>query len=349
MQQLSLFDPFITDTSLMVRRGPLPEESECWLETFRAARVHDGAHPRSVAREVSQLRSLTREVWTGDNNDSVILLITEPHLVAHALCEPRRPVSRSTANTRFVAVQRFIQIVAPLVGRDPAHVVQALDDLLPEQRSVGWLTLGTVIAGSRTRMRRRGPTLEAEHLHALVDAAAENSTRGHAARDRALIALHCWSGLRPEEILRLRWEKLSVGRTSTDELRYAVTTRRAGREITLPILNPAIDALETLALERSGWIGLLTGTVFCAGYRLDRPLSYRAARDTVRLACRHAKIPIVEAAELRAAFAYWLKSQGLSDHEVAIVLGLRMVRSVDRLLTRHRQLNAQRRVREVLP
>lgn len=348
MEQLSLFEPSITNSSLMPRPNPLPEESERWLDTFRATRIHDGAHPRSVAREISQLRSMAREVSNG-SKDGVILIITEPRLVAHALCEPRRSVARSTANARLVAVQRFINVVAPLVGHDPTHAIQTLDALLPQSRSVGWHTLGAVVSGSSARSRRRGPTLEAEHLHALVDAAAENSTRGHAPRDRALIALHCWSGLRPEEIVRLQWEELAVGRTSTDELRYAVTIGRTGRQITLPLLSPAIDVLETLAVTRGGWIGMLTGTVFFTSYRLERPLSYRTARDILRLACSHAKLPSVEAAALRAAFANWLKSQGLTDHEVAIALGLRTVRSVDRLLARHRQLNAQRRAREVVP
>jgi hypothetical protein len=49
---------------------------------------------------------------------------------------------------------------------------------------------------------------------------------------------------------------------------------------------------------------------------------------------------------LRAACAHWLRSQGLSDHEVAPVLGLAQVRSVDRLLRHHAALDAQRRVKE---
>jgi hypothetical protein len=45
--------------------------------------------------------------------------------------------------------------------------------------------------------------------------------------------------------------------------------------------------------------------------------------------------------------AHWLRGQGLSDHEVAQVLGLARVRSVDRLLQRHTALDAQRVVREI--
>ena len=59
-------------------------------------------------------------------------------------------------------------------------------------------------------------------------------------------------------------------------------------------------------------------------------------------------LPPIESVDLRAACAHWLRSQGLSDHEVAAVLGLARVRSVDRLLRRHAALDAQRAVREVL-
>ena len=61
-----------------------------------------------------------------------------------------------------------------------------------------------------------------------------------------------------------------------------------------------------------------------------------------------AGLPSVDAATLRSACAHWLRSQGLSDHEVAAVLGLARVRSVDRLLQRHTALDAQRTVREIL-
>lgn len=48
----------------------------------------------------------------------------------------------------------------------------------------------------------------------------------------------------------------------------------------------------------------------------------------------------------RAARAHRLRSQGLSDYEVAAALGLARVRSVDRLLERHIALDAQCMVKE---
>jgi hypothetical protein len=75
-------------------------------------------------------------------------------------------------------------------------------------------------------------------------------------------------------------------------------------------------------------------------------MSYRTARAIVARACRRASLPAIGSVELRAAYAAWLKMQGLSDHEVAYVLGLARVRSVDNLLRRHAALSAQRAVRE---
>lgn len=41
--------------------------------------------------------------------------------------------------------------------------------------------------------------------------------------------------------------------------------------------------------------------------------------------CRRAGLPPVASADLRADCAYWLRSQGLPEHEVLMVLGLARV------------------------
>ena len=112
--------------------------------------------------------------------------------------------------------------------------------------------------------------------------------------------------------------------------------------------GPASEAVEALAGAMGGSVESLSGPVLCARGASGRPLSYRAARDVLQDACRRAGLPPVESTSLRAACAHWLRSQGLSDHEVAAVLGLARVRSVDRLLRHHAALDAQRTVRERL-
>ena len=268
-------------------------------------------------------------------------------LVARTLREPQVPIARTTGRARLVAVQRFIQVMGPALGRDPAADLATLDSLLPTRRPTGWHTTGTLVAGVPGRRRRRGPTLDAADLRRLVDAAGTGLI-AQAPRDRALVALHCFSGLRPEEIVRLRWETLSTELTASGHYGLTVTVDRDNRRVLLLLPGPASDAVEALAGAMGGSVESLTGPVFCARGAPGRPLSYRAARDTLRDACRRAGLPPVDSSTLRAACAHWLRSQGLSNHEVAAVLGLARVRSVDRLLRHHAALDAQRAVREIL-
>jgi integrase len=231
------------------------------------------------------------------------------------------------------------------LGRDPASDLVALDALLPAHRSKGWHSTGTMVAGAPGRRRRRGPTLDAADLRRMVDAAgAVGGT--NAVRDGALVALHCFSGLRPEEIVGLRWEDLTTELTAKGHYGLTASVERSERRVSLILPGPAAEAIEALARTAGGTIESLAGPVFRSRGTMSQPLSYRAARDVLQNACRWAGLPLVDAASLRAACAHWLRNQGLSDHEVAAVLGLARVRSVDRLLQRHAALDAQRRVRE---
>jgi integrase len=317
------------------------------LATFEDARIAEGTHPRSARREVSQLRSLLREAGAGDPTVTLQALLRRVDLLAQALREPSIMISRSTGRARLLAVQRLIRTVARSLGRDPDADLAALDKRLPARRSNGWHTTGTLVAGTAGRRRRRGPTLDAADLRRLVEAAGAGPI-AQAPRDRALVALHCFSGLRPEEVVRLRWEDLSSELTVSGHYSLTVAVERGSRSARLPLPGPASDAVVALADTVGGAVECLFGPVFCARGAPARPLSYRAARDVLHDACRRAGLPPVESSTLRAACAHWLRSQGLSDHEVASVLGLARVRSVDRLLQQHTALDAQRTVRERL-
>jgi len=345
MQQLRLFDSLAPASPPTRGHRPLAATSEQLLQVFAAARIAEGAHPRSVACERSQLRALARH-GGGGRSDPLPLadLFADLALVARALREPSHPVARSTGLARLRAAQRFIRHIGPLLGRDPAADLRSLDTLLPARRRTGWHTAGTVVAGTAGRRRRRGPTLTTLDLHRVIAAADARSPQ--AARDRALVALHCFSGLRAEEILRLRWDDLSLAVTEAGHRRLTATLVRDGRCLRLPILGPATEAIGELT-QRMADIGRpLSGPIITTRADSGRALGYRAARNVLRAACQRAGFPPAEAADLRAAFAHWLRTHGLSDHEVAAVLGLAKVRSVDRLLRRHRALDAQRSARE---
>jgi integrase len=347
MTQLTLFSSD-ENTSTECSDSRRPDDDSCrLLIAFEEARVHEGAHPRSAQREVSQLRALLREARSVSQGATLRALFTDLGLLARLLREPATVISRSTGRVRLLAVQRFIRIIGQELGRDPAVDLVALDALLPTRRSTGWHTTGTLVAGAPGRRRRRGPTLDAADLRRLVDAAGAGPI-AQAPRDRALVALHCFSGLRPEEIVRLRWEDLSTEMTASGHYGLTATVERGGRHAHLLLPGPASDAVEALAGAAAGSVEFLTGPVFCAHGASGQPLSYRAARDVLQDAFRRAGLPTVESVALRAACAHWLRSQGLSDHEVAAVLGLAKVRSVDRLLRHHAALDAQRTVREIL-
>jgi hypothetical protein len=123
---------------------------------------------------------------------------------------------------------------------------------------------------------------------------------------------------------------------------------RGEREIQLRMLEPAAARLAELAVVQGGSIETRAGPIFQPTGRPESVLSYRAARNVMRRACRDAGLPHAESSDIRAACAHWLGSGVISDHEIADILGLMRVRSVDRLRKRHAALDAQRSVKEIL-
>jgi integrase len=160
-----------------------------------------------------------------------------------------------------------------------------------------------------------------------------------------LVALHCFSGLRPSEIVALLRADVVIDRDSGV---VDVQVRRAGRFLRFTLAKPAAGSLLAICWPA---IGDLSATnayhIFRRIEQRDERLSLRAVRKIVQHACAGAGFPYATAADLRAAFAWWLGAQGLSAHETAYVLGLEQVRTLDRLLARHTALDAQRRVREM--
>jgi integrase len=347
MSQLTLFSSE-TDaappTSGSCRLDPV---SERLLASFQDVRLAQGAHPRSARRETSQIRAVMRDAGMQESPTPLRDVFADPSAIARALTEPTVPIARSTGRTRLLAVQRFIMVMGAMLKREPVADLAALDVLLPAHRSAGWHTAGAMVACAPGRRRRRGPTLDAIDLRRIVDAAG-GTGGSNSVRDRALVALHCFSGLRPEEIVRLRWEDLATELSASGHFGLTASVGRNGRRVSLILPEPAADAVMAHARSLGGTIESLSGPVFSPRGAAGQPLSYRAARDVLQDACRQVGLPLVDAASLRAACAHWLRSQGLSDHEVAAVLGLVRVRSVDRLLRHHVALDAQRTVREML-
>jgi integrase len=321
-------------------------DSEELLERYGRRRLASGGTARTVARETSQLRSLARGVVEGETSGPIGLrsAFADARVVARALLEPATPISWSTGRARLVAAQRFSRECCRELGIDPVTFLHTLDELLPARSSREWHSSGTIVSGIRTRRRPICPTLYPQDLERIVaGVAASDSFR--LLRDRALVALHCLSGLRPEEIVRLRVEDVTAGNRSEGT---TLSTIRAGRMMRVPLPEPGLGWLVAFVRLATSASAEPTAYLFRRGNSDDRPLTPRAARVIVQRACAQAGFPLASAADLRATFAYSLRLRGLSDHETAAVLGFRRVRTLDRLLARHKALDAQRRVQEML-
>src|SRR5204862_391926 len=73
------------------------------------------AHGRTVAREVSQLRSLARQAPpTGGSR--LQELFADPGVLARTLLHPAAPIAASTGRARLVAAQRFVRACGSEVG-----------------------------------------------------------------------------------------------------------------------------------------------------------------------------------------------------------------------------------------
>jgi integrase len=326
------------------RGGALDPASEVLLARYRERRLLGGGHPSTVSREASQLRSLTRELGA---SQPLAAVFRNAASLARVLLEPSGVIAASTGRCRLVAAQRFVRLCSGEVHiADAAHFLAALDRLLPARSRRDWHSAGTIVAGTRSRRRALSPTLEPADLERIAGAATGRSAL-RARRDWALVALHCYSGLRPDEVVTLRWSQVTIDPESEG---MSVLLQRSGRWLRLLLAGPAVAPLLALRLQAQASEGVSAEQyVFRSPLGAEHALTSRAAREIVRQACKRAGFPLASATDLRGAFACWLRARGLSDHETAAVLGLHQVRSLDRLLSRHRALDAQRRVRETLP
>jgi hypothetical protein len=211
MKQLALFDQTAGAAATTDgRRGHTrpDHDSDHLLATFQAARTAEGAHPRTVKREMSQLPSLVREASAVDPTQTLRTLLADIELLARLLREPVTTTSRATGRSRLLAVQRFLRILAQSHGRDPVRDLVALDARLPARRPTGWHTTGALVAGAPGRRRRRGPTLDAADLRRIIDAA------GAGGAPTSLFATVPWSPSTASRACALRRSSVSVGRIS---------------------------------------------------------------------------------------------------------------------------------------
>lgn len=255
-------------------------------------------------------------------------------MLVRVLTAPAVPLSASTALRRLAAIQSALVLRhGDVEGR---RWIEALDSALPHRGGTEWYESRVALGGQRGRRRAQSPTVEPDDLPGIVEAAHGTKRGLWAARNRALVAIACYSELAATEIQRLTWGDLRL------EARHEVWTAsvsRGGRPSRLVIVGLGASALVRLRL---------------AGDRADpndhvfansrgQTLSASEIQRIIRSACAAGGFPLADRNRLLSAFAVYLsETGGLTEHEVAITLGVVDIRTIDRLLTPHRRLKAQR-------
>src|SRR4051812_46490487 len=107
VKQLTLFDQAAPSVIIVTSPARPDDNSADLLAMFQTSRTVEGAHARSVKREVDQLRALVREADGIGQSVTIRMLAEDVGLLARLLREPATMISRSTGRARLLAVQRF--------------------------------------------------------------------------------------------------------------------------------------------------------------------------------------------------------------------------------------------------
>lgn len=313
---------------------PAPSDDEqTLLSRFRAARLAGGAAPTTIGAELSQLRTIRRDLIGSGFARSLLDVLRDPALAAHSLLQPLKPCSRPTLETRLRAVHRLLQLeVPPSVGR---HRIEILDAALPPRTSRGWHDAGVRISGTRAHAAGRA-TLEPNALRQIFEVAEHDS-----AEAAALAGLLCFTALPLNAICELRWRDLTWG---TDRLDCTVSIGDGTDRLDFFVTGRASGALIRMYIGA----GAGSSSYIFQGRAAETPITSRAARDRLAKWATTAGQAGVTRYGLVSALAESLRADGLDDASIQLVLGRRKTRTVDRLLKPHDRLASQRRVQASL-
>lgn len=234
------------------------------------------------------------------------------------------------------AARRFAAIVAAILlawGDDEGRRrLGYLEGRLPRKDRPQWYESGVALAGDTKRRRPTGPTIEPTDLARII----ESANRGrHSLRDRAFVGTLCFSSLMAKEARTLTWRGL---RWEPDVETWSVPVERAGHRTRLSIFGATVPLLVRLRFESP----TDANAVFAGPH--GEPLAERQARRIVLDACVLAGFPLASRADLLSTVTAYLSDEGLTEHQIAIALGVATVGTIDRRLERHKALQAQRTV-----
>ena len=321
--------PLISDESTTA----LTQQDLATIRTYERARYGDGAAKSTVAAEVSQLRSMARSSQDSFHMGSLKELCRDPMRAARLIEESAGAgLSRATVMTRVRAFQRLLMM--ELDDGQARSAIARFRAGFPNRPARGWHDSGVDFPGNQRQSLVPGPTPGPRDIERIVLAAASvNPGMG------AVVAVVCFSALDVEMIVTLKWTDL-IWRDSGLTPFWEVVRRNRGHETHYYIVGPGSSLLLRWGLAS----GLQRDSYVFPGRNQSTPISVRGFRYKLKAACSLAGWPGVTRSQLASALAMWLREQGLDDHSIRLTLGRRRVTSVDRLLRRHLQLEAQRRV-----
>jgi len=306
----------------------LSNESIEELAAYQKWRSDPSVASSTLASEISQLRSLGRQAEQRIGH-SLRDLRHRPEEAAKLVELAGEGLGLSTIQTRVRAFQRFLMMgVSDYLGRQKVQVFRAA---LPRKTPKDWHDAGISAPGSRTRRRMPGPTPTAEALPEILEAGMAKSLASG-----AVAALVCFSGLDVKEMLELHWQDLTW-RDDEGSPHWEVKVIRRGHEATLFVVGPGAHALLRHGLSS----GLQRDAFVLTGRARGTALSERALRYDLRASCGAAGWPRATRPQLIATLAAWLRDKGIDDHSIRLTLGRRRAASIDRMLHRQNQLDAQ--------
>ena len=306
------------------------------LAKYATWRSACGASKSTVAAEMSQLRSLDRAAVESFRARTLYDLREKPQEAARVIEASGASLSLATVQTRVRAFERFLMVGVPEgVGRKRIDSFRAA---LPKGASKGWHDAGLSLPGRRNRTKMPGPTPRPGDIEQIL----ESSVR-HSPAAGAVAALTCFSGLDLQAIVGLKWSDLAW-RDYGDTPYWEVSCQRRGHLLSCYVVGPGAGAVLRWGLAS----GLGREACVFPGRTPGSGLSVRAFRDRLHAVCFAAGWPRATRSQLVSALAAWLRERGMDDHSIRLVIGRRRVASVDQLLHRHEQLNAQERIDEKL-
>jgi integrase len=316
--------------------GQLSRAAQRELHEYGAARLGDSEATESAVRyELAGLRRLLRRSMSEGGPGTLAALVGEPELLGRLLREPG-PDAAGRMTLTWTAVREYIRQREPLTA---VATIESIEELLNPRLVRGWYLAERVPGGHGHRTMGRRTILEAIDLLALCEKATASAARIYSVRDRALLSMAAWTGLRWGEIVSLRWEQVTWEAEPEGRLFTAVVkVYRRGRRLEIPVhANAATDLARLLRISTGGRDRPAEGPVFPSPDPVRTHLTVREAQNILQRAAQAAGFPGLTLHDLKAAFAdHLLTNYSLTEFELTNVLGYGEHKNVRDLLKHHR-------------